>query len=245
MKTWKRWLLTIISPLGLNLLFMLFGLLIMLCTMIPIESEPLDFEKVKFNTPEKVVAELDIKGLPPMTYVKNTTNSETSWGNWDCLVEFQFEDSLSIKDKNAIIKFAKSKDEFQWNLSNDGVVEYFNIKYGENDTIPYNIAITDDKVYVAYDYSIYYPDLSNIFSSNDYLLLAERTWLIGPDSSHEYVIKFTQPYSLYINKLRKDETIGYKETGNIITMTKDNVDPTFEIKINKKKNTAFILINYF
>ena len=73
---------------------MLFGLLVILCTMIPFESESLDFEKVKFNTPEKVVAELGIKGLPKMTYVKNTTNSETSWGNWDCLVEFQFEDSL-------------------------------------------------------------------------------------------------------------------------------------------------------
>lgn len=248
MKSWKRWLLTIISPSWLYIIPLILILILIILDSIP--SKPLEFEKVKFNTPEKVIAELGIKDFPKMTYTKNTVGCETIWGSWYCLVEFQFEDSLSIKDKEAIIKFAKSKDEFQWNLPEDGVVEYFNIKYGEKDTIPYNIVITNDKVYVAYDNKVYYPDLSDIFSSNDYRLLAERTWLIGPDSSHEYVVKFNQPYSHYINELKKDKTIDYKETSNTIMITKNiysNDDSTYlqeeyEIEINKKKNTA--LINY-
>ena len=55
----------------------------------------------------------------------------------------------------------------------------------------------------------------------------------------------TALYSHYINELRKDENIEYKETSNSIEITKNNSDPTFDIEINKKKNTAFILINYF
>ena len=205
----------------------------------------LDFEEVKFNTPEMVITELGIKNLPKFSYVGNAVNSEFNWDYWDCLVEFQFEDSLSVKEKEAIIKYTKKQDKFQWNLPENGVAEYFNIIYGENDTIPYNIAITNDKVYVAYDNKVYFPDFSDIFSSKDYRLLAERTWLIGPDSSHEYVIKFNKPYSHYINELRKDDTIEYTETGNSITIEKKNGDSTCEIEINKKKNTALILINYF
>lgn len=209
----------------------------------------LDFEEVKFNTPEKVITELGIKDLPKFTYIGNTLGCETMWGNWDCLVEFQFEDSLSVKEREAIIQQAKGKDKFQWNLPKEGVVEYFNIKYEENDTIPYTIAITNDKVYVAYNDWCYNPDLSDLFSSNDYHLLAERTWLIGfTDSSHEYVVKFNQPYSHYINELREDETIEYKETANTITIKKyiyAREDSTilqaeYEIVINKKKNTAKI-----
>ena len=63
----------------------------------------LNFEEVKFNTPEKVIAELCIKDLPEFSYVGNTVNSQFNWDYWDCLVEFQFEDTLSIKDKKAII----------------------------------------------------------------------------------------------------------------------------------------------
>lgn len=214
----------------------------------------LNFEEVKFNTPEKVIAELGIKDLPKFTYVENTLGCETAWGNWDCLVEFQFEDSLSVKEKEAIIQQAKGKDKFQWNLPKEGVVDYFNIKYGENDTIPYTIAITNDKVYVAYNNQCYNPDLSDLFGSNDYHLLAERTWLIGfTDSSHEYVVKFNQPYAHYINELRKDKTIEYKETSNSIAITKNiyaNGDSTYiqeeyKIEINKKRNTAFITNNTF
>ena len=244
-KKWARWTFTILSPWGI--LAILFIILLVWSYTRP---SSLEFEEVKFNTPDKVIAELGIKDLPKMTYVKNTLGCETIWGNWYCLVEFQFEDSLSVKEKEAIIKYVKKKDKFQWNLPENGVAEYFNIKYGENDTIPYNIAVTNDKVYVAYDNKVYYPDLSDIFSSNDYRLLAERTWLIGPDSSHEYVVKFNLPYSHYIKELRKDKTIEYKETGNLISITKniyskhdsDYLQAKYEIEINKKKNTA--LINY-
>lgn len=247
-KKWARWTFTILSPWGILAI-----LFIILLVWEYTRPSSLDFEKVKFNTPEKVITELGFENLPKFSYVGNTTDTEFNWGNWSCLVEFQFEDSLSAKEKETIIQYAKSQDKFQWTyegLPKEGVVEFFNIKYEENDTIPYNIVITNDKIYVAYNNWFYNPDLSDIFSSNDYHLLAERTWLIGPDSSHEYVVKFNQPYFHYINELKKDKTIEYKETSNTITIKKyiyAREDSTilqaeYEIEINKKKNTA--LINY-
>jgi hypothetical protein len=211
----------------------------------------LEFEEVKFNTPEKVVEELGIKDLPKFSYVGNTANADFNWDYWDCLVEFKFEDTLSLQNKENIIKQVSAKDTLHWkfkDIPEEGVAEFYNIRYSDTDTIPYNIVITNDKVYVAYDNKVYYPDLSDIFSSNDYRLLAERTWLIGPDSSHEYVVKFNLPYSHYIKELRKDKTIEYKETGNLISITKniyskhdsDYLQAKYEIEINKKKNTAFI-----
>ena len=54
-----------------------------------------------------------------------------------------------------------SKDTLYWeyiNLSQDGIAEFYNIKYSDNDTIPYNIVITNDKIYVAYNNRLaYYP----------------------------------------------------------------------------------------
>lgn len=163
----------------------------------------------------------------------------------------KFEDTLSLQNKENIIKQVSAKDTLHWkfkDIPEEGVAEFYNIRYSDTDTIPYSIVITNDKVYVAYDNKVYYPDLSDIFSSNDYRLLAERTWLIGPDSSHEYVVKFNLPYSHYIKELRKDKTIEYKETRNLISITKniyskhdsDYLQAKYEIEINKKKNTAFI-----
>lgn len=163
----------------------------------------------------------------------------------------KFEDTLSLQNKENIIKQVSAKDTLHWkfkDIPEEGVAEFYNIRYSDTDTIPYSIVITNDKVYVAYDNKVYYPDLSDIFSSNDYRLLAERTWLIGPDSSHEYVVKFNLPYSHYIQELRKDKTIEYKETRNLISITKniyskhdsDYLQAKYEIEINKKKNTAFI-----
>ena len=164
----------------------------------------------------------------------------------------KFEDTLSLQNKENIIKQVSAKDTLHWkfkDIPEEGVAEFYNIRYSDTDTIPYSIVITNDKVYVAYDNKVYYPDLSDIFSSNDYRLLAERTWLIGPDSSHEYVVKFNLPYSHYIKELRKDKTIEYKETGNLISITKNiyskhdsnYLQAEYEIKINKKRNTAFII----
>lgn len=163
----------------------------------------------------------------------------------------KFEDTLSLQNKENIIKQVSAKDTLHWkfkDIPEEGVAEFYNIRYSDTDTIPYSIVITNDKVYVAYDNKVYYPDLSDIFSSNDYRLLAERTWLIGPDSSHEYVVKFNLPYSHYIKELRKNKTIEYKETRNLISITKniyskhdsDYLQAKYEIEINKKKNTAFI-----
>ena len=78
----------------------------------------LDFEEVKFNTPEMVITELGIKDLPMFSYVGNTINSEFNWDYWDCLVEFQFEDTLSIKEKQAIFQYAKGKINFSGNTKN-------------------------------------------------------------------------------------------------------------------------------
>ena len=163
----------------------------------------------------------------------------------------KFEDTLSLQNKENIIKQVSAKDTLHWkfkDIPEEGVAEFYNIRYSDTDTIPYSIVITNDKVYVAYDNKVYYPDLSDIFSSNDYRLLAERTWLIGPDSSHEYVVKFNLPYSHYIKELRKNKTIEYKETRNLISITKniyskhdsDYLQAKYEIEIKKKKNTAFI-----
>ena len=57
-------------------------------------TSSLEFEDVKFNTPEKVIEELGFKDLPKFSYAGNTANTEFNWNYWDCLVEFQFEDTI-------------------------------------------------------------------------------------------------------------------------------------------------------
>ena len=57
MKTWERWVLTVLSPLGLLVCLIFFILLVAY-----LNSRPLDFEDVKFNTPEKVAEELGDNG---------------------------------------------------------------------------------------------------------------------------------------------------------------------------------------
>ena len=213
-------------------------------------TSSLDFEKVKYNTPEKVIEELGFRDLPKFSYVGNTVNSQFNWDYWDCLVEFQFEDTLSIKDKKAIIQYAKGKDKFQWKykeLPKNGVIEFYNIKYGETDTIPYNIVITNDKVYVAYKDKVDYPDLSDFLDSNDFHLIAEKNSFIGVDASHQYAIKFKQPYSQYINKLNNDELWKCEETSHTISYAKylygddgTTLQTEYKIIIDKKNNSAIV-----
>ena len=210
----------------------------------------LNFEEVKFNTPEKVIAELCIKDLPEFSYVGNTVNPEFNWDYWDCLVEFQFEDTLSIKDKEAIIQYAKGKDKFQWKykeLPKNGVIEFYNIKYEESDTISYNIVITNNKVYVAYKDKVDYPDLSDFLDSNDFHLIAEKKSFIDVDASHEYAIKFKQPYSHFINKLKYDELWKCEETSHTISYAKyiygddgTTLQTEYKIIIDKKNNSAIV-----
>lgn len=251
MKTWERWVLTVLSPLGLLVCLIFFILLVAY-----LNSRPLDFEDVKFNTPEKVAEELGIKDLPKFSYVGNTANAEFNWNYWDCLVEFQFEDTLSIKDKENIIQYAKSKDKFQWNyeeLPKEEVIEFFNIKYSKTDTILYNIVVTNNKVYVAYDDQLYYPDFSYLFEINEFHLIAEITNYVGDDSSHKYYIKFNKPYLKYIVNIKKNKLWKYKETSKTITLMKylysdyDSapIAEEYKIIIDKKQNTAIIECDNF
>lgn len=245
-KTWERWVLTIFSSWG----FLAFFLFIILL-FIYLNSRPLDFDDVKFNTPEKVAEELGFKDLPKFSYVGNTVNAEFNWDYWDCLVEFQFENTLSVRDKEKIIQYAKGKDKFQWNheeLPKDGVIEFFNIKYSKTDTIPYNVVVTNDKVYVAYDNKLIYPNFSYLFGMNEFHLIAEITNYVGDDSSNKYYIKFNKPYSIYIENIRKDKLWKYKETSKTITLIKflysENdsapIAEEYKIFIDKKQNTAII-----
>lgn len=215
----------------------------------------LDFEEVKFNTPEIVITELGFKDLPKFSYVGNTVNSEFNWDYWDCLVEFQFEDTLSIRDKETIIQYVKGKDKSQWNyeeLPKEGVIEFYNIKYEETDTIPYNIVITESKIFVAYKDKVNYPDLSDFLDSNDFHLIAEKNSIVGVDASHQYAIKFKQPYSLYINKLNNDKLCKCKETSQTISYTKylygddgTTLQTEYKIIIDKKNNSAIVEYSSF
>ena len=218
-------------------------------------TSSLDFEEVKFNTPEKVIAELGIKHLPEFSYIGNTVNSDFNWDYWDCLVEFQFEDTLSVKDKGTIIQYAKNKDKFQWKykeLPKEGVIEFYNIKYEESDTISYNIVITNNKVYVAYKNKVDYPDLSDFLDSNDFHLIAEKNSFVGVDASHQYAIKFKQPYSQYINKLNNDELWKCEETSHTISYAKylygddgTTLQTEDKIIIDKKNNSAIVEYSSF
>ena len=218
-------------------------------------TSSLDFEKVKYNTPEKVIEELGFRDLPKFSYVGNTVNSDFNWDYWDCLVEFQFEDTLSVKDKGTIIQYAKNKDKFQWKykeLPKEGVIEFYNIKYEESDTISYNIVITNNKVYVAYKDKVDYPDLSDFLDSNDFHLIAEKNSFVGVDASHEYAIKFKQPYSHYINKLKNDELWKCEETSHTISYAKyiygddgTTLQTEYKIIIDKKNNSAIVKYGSF
>ncbi len=166
-----------------------------------------------------------------------------------------FVESLSEFDKNRIVKFAKDKNDFRWvteGLPAEGVAEYYNIRYGENDTISYNIVITMDKVYVAYRSGFYCPDFSDLLDSNDFHLMAERTFNEGLDSSTEYLINFRHPYSIYINRLKCDKDSDYKETTDSVFIVKkiygadsDYLQAEYEVKINKHQNMAIIKWNEY
>ena len=126
---------------------LLFGFVVALVVLMSqCRNKSLEFGEVKFNTPENIVEELGIKNLPEFFYVGNTTNANFNWDYWDCLVEFNFKDTLSFHDKENILKQVLSKDTLYWeyiNLSQDGIADFYNIKYSDNDTIPYNIVITN------------------------------------------------------------------------------------------------------
>lgn len=204
----------------------------------------LEFEEVKFNTPEKVIEELGIKDLPKFSYIGNTAGADFNWDFWDCLVEFQFEDTLSLHDKENIIKQVAQKDTIHWeykDLSKEGVAEFYNIKYNDNDTIPYNMVITNNKIYVAYDNNVYYHSMpENLFNSTDYHLLTARNYYIGIDSEHKWIIQLNKSYTQYIDKFKESEGWECKNTSDFICFTKETSQDYHKIHIIKKKNIAII-----
>ena len=118
---------------------LLFGFAVALVVLMSqCRNKSLEFGEVKFNTPEHVVEELGIKNLPEFFYVGNTTNANFNWDYWDCLVEFKFEDTLSIQNKENIIKQVSAKDTLHWkfkDIPEEGVAEFYNIRYSDTDTI--------------------------------------------------------------------------------------------------------------
>lgn len=204
----------------------------------------LNFEEVKFNTPEKVIAELGIKDLPKFSYVGNTVGADFNWDFWDCLVEFQFGDTLSLQDKENIIKQVAQKDTIHWeyrDILKEGVAEFYNIKYSDNDTIPYNMIITNDKIYVAYDNNAYYHSMPNeLFNPTDYHLLMARNFFIGIDSEHKWVIQFNKSYTHFLDKLKESDGWECKETTSYIYYTRETSQDYYRIQINKKRDIAIV-----
>lgn len=238
-KKWARWTFTILSPWGIFAI-----LFIILLVWEYTRPNSLEFEEVKFNTPDKVIAELGIKDLPKFSYVGNTVGADFNWDFWDCLVEFQFGDTLSIQDKENIIKQVAQKDTIHWeyrDILKEGVAEFYNIKYSDNDTIPYNMIITNDKIYVAYNNNIYYHSMSNeLFNPTDYHLLMARNFQIGIDSSHKWVIQFNKSYSQYLDRLKECDEWKCKETTSSIYFTRETSQDSYRIQINKKRNIAIV-----
>lgn len=204
----------------------------------------LEFDEVKFNTPEKVVEELDIKDLPKFSYVGNTANADFNWDYWDCLVEFKFEDTLSLQNKENIIKQVSAKDTLHWkfkDIPKEGVAEFYNIRYSDTDTIPYNIIITNDKIYVAYNNKVYYHFMpETLLCSKDYHLLLVKNSLIGIDSEHQYVIQFKKSYTQYLDRFHENDGWKCKNGSDFIYLTKETSQDSYRININKKRNIAII-----
>lgn len=209
----------------------------------------LEYDQLKIKTPEQVTELLGISELPKMTYLENTVHREFNWDYWDCVVEFQFEDTLSSTEKSRLVQYAKNGDSFQWvyeNLPKEGVVEYYGIKYKETDTIPYNIAITETKVYVAYNDEL--DDYNSLieFDAQSYHLIAFKNFLFGIDSSHEYKIHFKRPYSECIKHLKDEKDWEYTETQRGISFiqklySQDSILQSETIvNIDKRRNTAII-----
>ena len=132
------------------------------------------------------------------------------------------------------------------------MIEFYNIKYEETDTIPYNIVITESKIFVAYKDKVNYPDLSDFLDSNDFHLITEKNSIVGADASHQYAIKFKQPYSHYINKLNNDKLWKCIETSQTISYTKylygddgTTLQTEYKIIIDKKNNSAIVEYSSF
>ena len=210
-------------------------------------KKSLDFEEVKFNTPEKVTTELGLKDLPEFDYVENRVHSEFNFDYWDCVVEFKFRDMLSAQEKNNIIKQVASKDELHWiykDIGKDGIAEFYNIKYEDGDTTRYNIVITDDKIYVAYSDNLYQHLSDEIFKPSEYHLIGVRNAYVGFDSSHEWTIQLKKPYTQYVDRFN-DGNWKREETSNILSFIKeiysDGCKQSEErIDFDKKRNVAII-----
>ena len=208
-------------------------------------NKSLEFGEVKFNTPENVVEELGIKNLPEFFYVGNTTNANFNWDYWDCLVEFNFKDTLSFHDKENILKQVLSKDTLYWeyiNLSQNGIAEFYNIKYSDNDTIPYNIVITNDKIYVAYNNRLAYYSVieESLLNLAEYHILVIKNFNFGVDSEHEYVIQLSKPYIQYLDRFKTSEGWQCKETSTSIFFSKESVEDYYEIEFLKNRNIFII-----
>ena len=94
---------------------LLFGFAVALVVLMSqCKNKTLEFGEVKFNTPENVIDEIEIKNLPEFFYVGNTTNANFNWDYWDCLVEFNFRDTLSLQDKENIPRSVLKRELFLW-----------------------------------------------------------------------------------------------------------------------------------
>lgn len=244
METWKRWLFTILSPSWCYIAFIVLVLVLLIADFMPPKS--LDFDKVKFNTPEQVTTELGLKDLPEFEYVGNTAKSEFNFDYWDCVVEFKFVDTLSVQAKNNIIKQVARKDELHWvykNIASNGVAEYYNISYKDEDTTRYNIVMTNDKIYVAYSCNLHQPLSEELFRPSEYHLIGVRNGYFGADSSHEWIIQLKEPYTQYLNRFAdgwKREDAPHKLSFIKETYRNDHKQSECIIVFNKKKNVAII-----
>lgn len=170
----------------------------------------LEFNELRFNTPEQVADELGLNDLPEFYYVGNVAHPVFNFDYWDCAVEFRFRDSLSLQDRENIIRQVARKDELHWNykdLPDNAVAEFYNIKYDNEDTLRLNVAITNSNIYVAYDDDIFLLT-DELFTPEDYHLIGVRSAHFGPDSSHEWTIQLNKPYTKYLDKFKK--SYGWK-----------------------------------
>lgn len=138
-----------------------------------------------------------------------------------------------------------SKDTLYWeyiNLLQDGIAEFYNIKYSDNDTIPYNIVITNDKIYVAYNNRLaYYPVIEErLLNLAEYHILVIKNFNFGVDSEHEYVIQLSKPYTQYLDRFKTSEGWQCKETSTSIFFSKESAEDYYEIEILKNRNILII-----
>lgn len=212
----------------------------------------LPFEEVKLNTPDKVAEELGLKNMPKFHYVGNQSHAGFNYDFWDCVVEYEFEDSLSTNDKREIIRQVAQQDDLHWmykNIPSDCVAEYYNIRYGERDTTRYNIVITTHKIYVAYDgnFNKEEEDRITMFAPSEYHLIGVSNAYIGPDSSHEWTIQLKEPYTRYLNRFEVNGEWKCENTKGSISFRKEEYINGFlqsieEVEFRKSRNVA--IINY-